>query len=432
MLTPCNFVDHKFVKTNIASLMEEGFMIGSKVELVRKITVEFGPDKFRKDVMKGTTSFIKGFADDRPVVSFKSFVGKTEYESDVRIKTANLKLYTPPSDAEAGGKKTGSAAGSKASTAHDFLLTEGENASKIDVVEGWEARQCSADDKYMTQAVALSVACALSQVAQCAPKFTSKDLLVVKRGAAFEVWTQRAFKANELILVPETLDVRDRFWSAGKAVLVDKSEDLLRNVLGPLHRKPLVADGRYRASPGDATRAFSLFWLVTASKDKDKDCVNMEIVHTDVAMNMDGMLPGGTKIKQHYGATSVPLMVNPKPLAAKTKLVVMEDPAVKSLADKETTASLTDKAKTVSSIAVPKSASGASSASSDPSSITAKAKAASSKAPTAPKAKGKGKAKATDAAAAPDATKVESAPVDLPAEPSSSSSEPAKKKAKTS
>ena len=42
-----------------------------------------------------------------------------------------------------------------------------------------------------------------------APVYTNTDLLVVVRDKLPEVWTMRAFAANELILVPMTNEVKD-------------------------------------------------------------------------------------------------------------------------------------------------------------------------------------------------------------------------------
>ena len=52
------------------------------------------------------------------------------------------------------------------------------------------------------------------------PTFGPSDLIVIKRANECEVWTNRSFKVGELVLAPETNEIKDRNWSQGHAALV--------------------------------------------------------------------------------------------------------------------------------------------------------------------------------------------------------------------
>ena len=334
VLTPCNFIDHKFVKTNNEELVKKGFMIGAKVELTRRITVEFGPDAFRKDIVKSTTAFIKGIVDGMPVVTFSATVGKQKYDADVKIKPDNLKVYIDKTE-EATLVEKAAKGKEKEKSEYEYLQVDGSEAI-ADVVGSWSDQQCSKDVKYLAQMAANMAAFTLANAARAAPSYNEKDLTVVKRGNAHEVWTKRDFKANEFIFVPETLDVRDRYWSAGKSVLLEDSEVMMKELVGKKAMKSLVADGRFRSTPnaagGTEGRAFSLYWLVSSSKDADG--VNMDVAHQPLKWNVQGSFPGGGAIAACSPMPKVHVMFNPRPITARTKLLVREDAKLLKLTTK--------------------------------------------------------------------------------------------------
>ena len=75
MLAPYNFEEGKFVKTSAAGHAEQGIVVGAKMILTRRITVDFDKKKsLRQDVREGTEVSIKGFeGDDKIVAAFEAW-----------------------------------------------------------------------------------------------------------------------------------------------------------------------------------------------------------------------------------------------------------------------------------------------------------------------------------------------------------------------
>ena len=53
------------------------------------------------------------------------------------------------------------------------------------------------------------------------PKYDpNRDILVVKRGAAVEVWAWREFRKHDIIFAPVSAVVKDHSWTNGRSVLL--------------------------------------------------------------------------------------------------------------------------------------------------------------------------------------------------------------------
>ena len=174
-----------------------------------------------------------------------------------------------------------------------------------------------------------------------APQLTEEDLVLAHRQSTkkdaphtVEVWTARDFKAHELILVPYAHEVKDRHWTRSRSAWLRttaKGKALLGN-------KALAIDGRFRgdfqappSGPSSAaetaaqTRLGSMFFCV--QRTPSKSCTNLVQSYSAVTLTAQVMLPGTSKTlkKEVPRSVDIPILSNPKPLKAHTRLQVLED-----------------------------------------------------------------------------------------------------------
>ena len=132
-------------------------------------------------------------------------------------------------------------------------------------------------DKGLQVAVAKSWATASMHLLSTAvPQYDhNKDILVVKRGAAVEVWTRREFRKHELVFAPVSALVKDHYWTRGRPVLLQGG-----SALHPSHkhfvmeRSPTVAEGE--------EYTFSLFWNVERTNDPSEANLHQEYPKMEV------------------------------------------------------------------------------------------------------------------------------------------------------
>ena len=213
---PANFAGHKFKATVEDDLINKGFHLGSKVWTTVRTSNMFGPPKKRqkKDIVKGSTSFVKGIADGKVVLEFTLGVDGKPYSSDVAIDAKNLTLTDPAKDKEAKAAKI-----PKHLKGYEFLLPESDEEEAKDkpdldalrIVTGWEKRVCNSDSdtESAIRNMMATVSFVLGQIRAKVPDYTSDDFTIVKREDEFEVWTRRTFKANSIIFVPNTTEIKD-------------------------------------------------------------------------------------------------------------------------------------------------------------------------------------------------------------------------------
>ena len=182
----------------------------------------------------------------------------------------------------------------------------------------------------------------MNALANLAPQLTRKDIALVRRylqnpdaPPRVEVWTERDFKANELVLVPYAHEIKDRFWTKGRSAMMrmnSKSKALKDN-------KTLAVDGCFRANfqdplpPADGEkprepRCASLFFAVERTCSRSE--TNLVQSYCAVSLTAQVMLPGSSKTlkKDLPRAIDIPVFTNPKPIKAHTRLQVLEDLAL--------------------------------------------------------------------------------------------------------
>ena len=141
---------------------------------------------------------------------------------------------------------------------------------------------------------------AMRLVPDSTDNYTSNDLTMVKRGNVFEVWTARDFPANTLILAPECLEIKDKYWTQGRSAMT-------RN--GSSHHpenKQIVLDGRLRSSPSEV-RPCSVFFVVSRSMQTEECNLNMDYTSLEISAKVLG-----TKRKLMYSLNCLHTQTHPE------------------------------------------------------------------------------------------------------------------------
>ena len=189
----------------------------------------------------------------------------------------------------------------------------------------------------------------MSAVSDHSPTFGKNDLAVICRDRQTEVWTMRPFKAGELVLAPQTTELKDAFWTANKSVKVLNSEKFHPE------GKPIALDGRLRATPAP-DRLVAPFSMVTRVKadvgEAEKPNMAIHYTKTSAEVQLDFSLPVGKKrvhtIAFKEGSLpQMPVMYNPEAIKKETRLTVLEDIGLQSLMEDVKARQLREAAKAV-------------------------------------------------------------------------------------
>ena len=331
VLAAANFEGYEFKPSIAHDMAEKGFVVGAKVTLLKRITHEFGKKKFRKDIPAGTITFVKGSVADKIVVRLEAEVGKKVEEADVAVKMCNLCLYVKgDSDDDEPDGGADSADNRKVLKAHPFLKAGDDD--KIDVIKGWE-RFLMNNDQYSIQSkVQAKIAFAIENLNATFGTPTEKDLLVVSRNGSYELWSKRDFAPRTLVLVPDSTEIKPRFWTASRGAVCKGSDKLLKE---GKDRRPLVIDGRVRAIPEEG-KAFAPFWLVKRTDDAKLANMSTEYVAVKGCMTMafENSKVADRKMEWADGdMPSLPVLINLKKNSANTRLVAETDVALQTLSE---------------------------------------------------------------------------------------------------
>ena len=88
-----NFNKDLMTRTPSTELAELGYYMGCALTTKLRITVEFGPKKFRRDMPKGTCVFFQGHEDGEPIVRFTTDINNENVEADAKVKKSNLLVF---------------------------------------------------------------------------------------------------------------------------------------------------------------------------------------------------------------------------------------------------------------------------------------------------------------------------------------------------
>ena len=156
------------------------------------------------------------------------------------------------------------------------------------------------------------------------------DFLVVKRGAAVEVWARRDFKKHELIFAPVSAIVKDHYWTKGRSVLLQGG-----SALHPSHKHFVMERNTSVAEDEDYT--FSLFWAVERTNDSSQ--ANLHLQYPQMEVTASVVLPNGKKAvvadATHAAALVPPVLTNKTPVGKHTRLVAINDLNLQKIDDEK-------------------------------------------------------------------------------------------------
>ena len=144
----------------------------------------------------------------------------------------------------------------------------------------------------------------------------------------------------ELVLAPETTQIKDAYWTVGKSVLASHG-----NKLHP-EGKSLAFDGRGLGWPSEG-KHFGVFWAVTRTVVAKDSNLELQFPPT-VKVETSVRLPGSSKtVTKEAGTNQMavpPVLVNAEAVKKHTMLVAMDDLALHKAAAKEKQAAAKTKA----------------------------------------------------------------------------------------
>ena len=204
------------------------------------------------------------------------------------------------------------------------------------MVDGWASRQLHTDAEFKAEIAKAQIMITMANLQSVIPDYGKDDLLVVRRGTTFEVWTQKAFKPLELMFLPQATEIKARFYTMARSVIAKNTLDAASK-----DKRPFVIDGRVRGNPSpDSKSKFGLFWLVQRLEKDDpaKKDINMTLQYTTFGFKGTLGMGGGKYEKYDVDADAMPeigMLVNPNKIPAHTRLLAAEDQAIKELLEKQ-------------------------------------------------------------------------------------------------
>ena len=189
------------------------------------------------------------------------------------------------------------------------------------MIEAWEDKLIAQDEKTQIEFAKFRIGNMISTISDAVGMtYGCDDLLIVKRGESeCEVWTMREFKPNTLVFVPESTEIKQRFYSANRSAIA-RGSDIGKD------RKPLLIDGRMRNGV-DGKSAFGLFWLVKRTDKKNDPECNMTLLYSTMLVKTTVTI-GEFEYDHEIAANKtpqIPCLTNLKKIAKHTQLVAMED-----------------------------------------------------------------------------------------------------------
>jgi hypothetical protein len=323
--------EHVRADSKVSEILAAGFKVNGDVKLLKRkdVLVQHGRlrEKHKCVLRAGDIGKILSVAADGLKVRFTAKVLDKEHQIDLDLPMAAVSLGD--SAAEASEKKD---VGPAMPAGFEFAR---KPCQKAEICE-WAK---PADVSQQICNLKSTVGFIMGVVASLSPKYSADDFCIVLRDRQTEVWAMRAFKACEILLCPETTELKDVYWTQNKSVKVMNAE-----LLHP-DKRPIALDGRLRSTPNEG-RMLSLFFCVSRCKESSDEAAacNMRIHYPSVscAVELDFALPTGKK-RQHSIAfkqqqtPQVPVMFNPAGVKAHTMLMCLDDAVLAAWKEQEKT-----------------------------------------------------------------------------------------------
>jgi hypothetical protein len=225
---------------------------------------------------------------------------------------------------------------------------EASDRTSVEVTQWHKMQQDSSQDDVLYDTKG-EVVYLMGVLAQIAPQLTEEDITFIHRASKdigaprkVELWAKRAFAPFELVLVPYTHEIKDRFWTKGRCAMLRTSKGLAA-LLG---NKTLALDGRLRADfhvpqkddKRQEVRRGSLFFCVQRTLVKKE--ANLVLSYAKPSLNVSVTMPGKKKVskQERNSEIEIPLLTNTGAIKAHTLLVAMDDVALNEVIVLETAA----------------------------------------------------------------------------------------------
>ena len=289
--------DGSLVENNAKEMLEFGYTPGRAVQVKKRVTGEVVTDFQakkrkcpRKDVVPGINGKIVSYDAPTQCHLYVHFIiGEETVKASVHVDN----LIFVKSDGQPDEPTKAGTNGIRGK--YSFLNREGDTSDSVAVHDKWDKHSCTAPSFYVQRyhtmqrnLLALGADVCLSEFA--AP--TASDLCVCERNGKVEVWTLKEFAKNKLIIPAFSTELKERFWTYGKAALCQSDV-----------KKPLCMDGRLwsklpkKAEKTDTKKAektdaehvsshFSLYWLIDLTIDKKLANLSKTNVKLDFSMTM--------------------------------------------------------------------------------------------------------------------------------------------------
>ena len=98
----------------------------------------------------------------------------------------------------------------------------------INVIKGWERFLMNHDQYAIQSKVQAKITFAIENINATFGALTEKDLLVVSRNGSYELWSKRDFAPRTLVLVPDSTEIKPRFWTTSRGAVCKGSDKLLK------------------------------------------------------------------------------------------------------------------------------------------------------------------------------------------------------------
>ena len=249
------------------------------------------------------------------VVAFEVTFHRQTFTEEFPVNAANFKLSkaTPPKP-------------SAPKQSHNSFLGEDGNP---EVIKGWSKKACLNDTA--TKICRLKDTVGFMMKLIDAKNISEDDIMMVKRGDVFELWTLKAFDVGALVLTPNCTEFKDRYFTFGRSALVKASSELIPGD----ECKRIVLDGRLRSDPSSDSRPMSLFFVMQTSDNED--AANMRQAYSEVKLNASVKFPASNGKRNYEQAfeehdlPQLPYMYNHKKLKKHEKLLCVPDLEMKKI-----------------------------------------------------------------------------------------------------
>ena len=187
----------------------------------------------RRDVQKGTIDTISEVDKDDPtrfLVSFPLDISKGKPRIvDVisSVVHTSLKIHKETDKGKAKDAKD-----EKSTLLKKYVFLEDNDKGTPTLINKWQTKQVEDDkhskDQFMSD---LRSAAMLACSAMQQTPLTTNDILIIRRELAsqpmkkvIEIWTLQKFKKYTLVLTPYKCEIKERYWTLGRSVLIKNEE----------------------------------------------------------------------------------------------------------------------------------------------------------------------------------------------------------------